>query len=88
MTPGKAVAGALNHLGWLEGTQAWYWHIANDLFLGFNPFRNNWQAFPEGDYHLLLQGNFGDALLVSPQHPTKFLSPTTGWPLKKIQMPF
>jgi hypothetical protein len=66
LAPRKVVAGALNHLGWLEGTQHWYWHIAHDLFLGINPFKNNWQAFPEGDYHLLLQGNFGDALLASP----------------------
>jgi hypothetical protein len=66
IAPWRVVAGALNHLGWLEGTQHWYWHIAHDLFLGINPFKNNWQAFPQGDYHLLLQGNFGDALLASP----------------------
>ncbi len=66
--PAATVAGALNHLGWLEGTEHWYWHIAHDIFQGINPFSNNWQAFPDGTYHLLLQGNFGDALLSAPLH--------------------
>lgn len=64
--PTSRVAGDLNHWGWLEGTQYWYWHIAQDLFNGINPFVNNLKAFPSGDNHLILYGNFGDALLAAP----------------------
>ena len=64
--PSQAVAGDLNLWGWLEGTQHWYWHIAHDLVHGVNPFANNFKAFPDGNYHLMLHGNFGDALLSAP----------------------
>jgi hypothetical protein len=64
--PTGIVAGDLNFWGWLEGTQHWYWHIANDVFRGIDPFSNNFKAFPDGNNHLLLHGNFGDALIAAP----------------------
>ncbi len=64
--PRMRVAGDLNLWGWLEGTQHWYWHIAHDIFHGVNPFVNNIKVFPDGDNHVLLYGNFGDALLSVP----------------------
>ncbi len=64
--PSQMVAGDLNLWGWLEGTHHWYWHIAHDLFHGINPFSNNFKAFPDGNNHLLLHGNFGDAIVAAP----------------------
>jgi hypothetical protein len=64
--PSQIVAGDLNFWGWLEGTQHWYWHIAHDLFRGIDPFSNNFKAFPDGNNHLMLHGNFGDAVVAAP----------------------
>ena len=65
-SPSGLVAGDLNFWGWLEGTQHWYWHIAHDLLNGVSPFTNNFKAFPDGNNHLMLHGNFGDALVAAP----------------------